>query len=100
MDEYVDLRTYSQVEDELQVGPDATPLEFLQAFYRNPALPVSTRLRAAGLAAPFVHPKFSVVVGPNDPRQFADELERRIRHWNEAKLIEHQPSKPNGIRRI
>jgi hypothetical protein len=78
----------------VQVGENATPLQFLCAVYRNAGLPLHTRLRAATAAAPFVHPKFSVVVGPNDPRAFADQLEERLRR---LKLIE---AAPGSVRRI
>ena len=40
---------------------EVTPLEFLEAVYINPNLPLSTRLRAAIEAAPYKHPKLTAV---------------------------------------
>jgi hypothetical protein len=68
-----------------------TPLDFLQAVYRNPALPLATRIRASIAAAQYVHPKISVVASSGDPRNFADRLEKLIREQNRPKLIEHAP---------
>lgn len=52
------------------------PLEFLQAVYSDDELPLSVRLKAAIAAAPFVHPKLSVVAVTDDASDFAAKLER------------------------
>jgi hypothetical protein len=39
---------------------EITPLDFLEAVYCNPNLPLATRLRAAIEAAPYRHPKLAV----------------------------------------
>jgi hypothetical protein len=36
-----------------------TPLDFLQAVYRNEGLPLTVRMKAAIEAAPYVHEAFS-----------------------------------------
>jgi hypothetical protein len=38
-----------------------TPLEFLQAVYEDDRLPLTTRMRAAAEAAPYMHPKLAVI---------------------------------------
>jgi hypothetical protein len=54
-----------------------SPLDFLRAAYLNNDLPLSTRMRAASLCLPFVHPKLAVTaeVTAGDP---GDMLDRAI----------------------
>ena|SRR6516165_11352093 len=76
---------------------EITPLDFLEAVYLNPNLPLNTRMRAAIEAAPYKHPKQSAVAiahyGPN----FADALEKAIDRsrnpppmLSAPKVIEHE----------
>jgi hypothetical protein len=94
------LAMLEPVEDEQVVEPDevtpvaaeATPLEFLQAVYRNAGLPLATRIRAAVAAAQYSHPRISVIASPGDPRNIADRLERLIlEQQRKPKLIEAAP---------
>ncbi len=39
----------------------ATPLKFFEAVYMNPDLPLGTRLRAATVAAKYVHPRLEAI---------------------------------------
>jgi hypothetical protein len=64
--------------DEVEVDPKASSLDLLQAVYRNPDVPLSVRMRAAGMAIPYEFPKLSVVASVNDPEGFAERLERAI----------------------
>jgi hypothetical protein len=75
-----------------------TPLDFLEAVYRNPDLPLGTRLRAAIEAAPYKHPKLSATaIATMDGQSFADALERAIERSKRPALlngpttIEHEP---------
>jgi hypothetical protein len=52
---------------------ELTPLEFLQAVYRNEAVPLAVRMKAATEALPFVHPKLAVT-GILDGQDFATLL--------------------------
>jgi hypothetical protein len=54
-----------------------TPLDFLQAVYCNEGLPLSTRMKAAIEAAPYVHPKLSATAVMSS-EDFGDRLERAI----------------------
>ena len=55
---------------------EVTPLEFLEAVYINPNLPLNTRLRAAIEAAPYRHPKLAVTAHARF--DFAAQLDREI----------------------
>ena len=60
-------------------GREITPVDFLEAVYLNPNLPLATRLRAAIEAAPYRHAKLSAhAVGHYDGKSFAEQLERAI----------------------
>ena len=67
----------SDEETEVKLGDKPTPLEFMQAVYLNPELPVGTRLRAAIAALPFVHPRLSVIANISNA-SLGDRLERAI----------------------
>jgi len=70
----------SLVEDEpkqigIEIEPDATSLDLLQRVYRNPSLPLMTRIRAATAALPHEHPKLAVTATVT-AGDFADQLEK------------------------
>jgi hypothetical protein len=79
-------------------------LEFLQAVYRNPDLPLSTRMRAAVAALPFESPKLAVTAFV-DGASIADRLEQILeqrRRWAEQSgrspvTIEHEPAGPARV---
>jgi hypothetical protein len=69
--------------------PDLSPLEFLQAVYRDPLLPMSTRIDAARGLLPYTEPRpmnsvidCKVVIGglgssPEDPEQIVGETQSK-----------------------
>jgi hypothetical protein len=65
-------------------------LIFLRAVYCNEGLPLSVRMRAAGMALPFEHPKL-MAVAVSGENGFAAMLEQRLRRRQEMKLIEATP---------
>jgi hypothetical protein len=71
----------------IEIAANATSLELLQHVYRNPSLPLSTRMRAAATALPFEFPKLAVTAS-FDGKDFADRLENAFSRT--AKAIEHQ----------
>lgn len=79
---------------ELELVPDAMSLDLLQAIYRNPALPNSTRMRAAIAALPFEFPKLAVTATMTDDGTWAARLDRAIQRTrqvqNGTKVIEHR----------
>ena len=59
--------------------PDnGTSLDLLRAVYRSVRLPLSTRMRAAGMALQFEHPKLGVSVNVPWNEDFADRLARAV----------------------
>lgn len=69
---------------EVPVAPDASPLDFLCAVYRDSGQPMSRRMRAAIEALPFTSPKLSAtaLLGGGD---FGALLEERLKR---RKMIE------------
>jgi hypothetical protein len=88
------IQSYSKYQEVGHVfkGTKATSLDFLRAVYMNAELPLSVRMRAAGMAIPYEYPKLSVVASINDPAGFAERLERAIeRSGVRPLMIEHSP---------
>jgi hypothetical protein len=87
----------SLVEDEpkrieIEIEPNATSLTLLQQVYRNPSLPLPTRMRAAGMALPHEHPKLGVSVTVN-ASDFADQLDRAVERSRKiSPMIEAKPT--------
>jgi hypothetical protein len=74
------------------MSDEISPLDFLKEVYLNNDLPLSVRMRAAIEAAPYHHPKLSVVATVGDPSAFAAALDRAIaRSSTTPKVIEHSP---------
>ena len=71
----------------IELPENGTSLTLLQQVYRNPSLPLPTRMRAATAALPHEHPKLAVttVVNAGD---FADQLERAVER---SRMIETKP---------
>jgi hypothetical protein len=72
----------SLVEDEpkqieIEIEPDATSLDLLQQVYRNPSLPLMTRMRAATAALPHEHPRLAVTAMITDD-DFASQLDQAV----------------------
>jgi hypothetical protein len=80
--------------DKVNVRSRATPLEFLQAVYRNEGIPLSVRMKAAIEALPFAHPKLAVTA-MFDGNDFAHALEqaaarsRAVMQRPQPRAIEH-----------
>ena|SRR5262249_29085696 len=74
---------YKAVEEAIELPENGTSLTLLQHVYRNPSLPLMTRIRAATAALPHEHPKLAVTatVGAGD---FADQLERAIQRSKQS----------------
>lgn len=96
MEELIDLQVVQEVKkkDEIEFPENGTSLDLLRAIYRSVTLPLSTRMRAAGMALQFEHPKLSVTAQVNS-EDFAAAMERATRRSAKAieqsKAIEHRP---------
>jgi hypothetical protein len=66
-------------------------LDFLRAVYNNVQLPLSVRMRAAGMAIAYEFPKLAVTAILPPEQDFAARLEQRVRHTRQMKLIEAKP---------
>ena len=75
---------------EIEIGPNGTSLDLLQAIYRNPSMPLHTRMRAAMSCLPHEHPKLGITFQASET-DFANLLDRSLKRMEEAKLIEHKP---------
>jgi len=62
----------------LAVEPEATPLDFLSAVYRDQRQSMQRRMRAAEIAAQYVHPTFKAMAVVHADGSFAERLERCI----------------------
>jgi hypothetical protein len=78
-------------EREVEIPPNGTSLDLLQAVYRNNQLPLPTRMRAALGAISFEHAKLLATAIIHEG-SFADLLDRRLKRIAEmeTKLIEPQ----------
>src|SRR5262245_26840695 len=76
---------------EIEMPPNGTSLDLLQAVYRNNYLPLPTRMRAAMAAIHFESPKLAVTAVVSE-QDFATLLDRRLARMSEAKLIEAKPN--------
>ena len=84
----------------ISIGPNGTSLDLLQAVYRNSALDLHVRMRAAGMAIAYEMPKLMAVAQINE-QSFAEVLERRLKRLsalerNPPVMIEAKPVKENG----
>jgi hypothetical protein len=75
---------------------DINSLEFLRAVYCNDKLPLSVRMRAAGMAIPYEFPKLAVTAIVPDDGSFAMRLDRAVQRSRmkliEGKVINDKPS--------
>ena len=78
---------------ELVVPPNATPLEFFCAIFRDPAQPMPRRMRAAEDAAAYMHAKLAVVAQV-DGIGWARKLEEAIVKSGKAVVIDGTPALP------
>jgi hypothetical protein len=80
-------------ETSLEIGPNGMSLDLLRAVYRNAALPLVTRMRAAMACLPFESPKLAVTAVVSE-QNFAEALERRLQNMeriNSGGTIEAKP---------
>jgi hypothetical protein len=68
----------------ISIGPNGNSLDLLQAVYRNPSIPLSTRIRCAVAALPHEHPRLMVAAQITE-HDFATLLERRIQNYERTK---------------
>jgi hypothetical protein len=74
----------------LELPSNGTSLDLLQAVYRNPELELGVRIKAAGMAIGFEHPKLAVTAQVSD-EGLAELLDARLKRLAEAKRIEAPP---------
>src|SRR5262245_7497227 len=87
----------------ISIGPNANSLELLQAIYRNPSIPLPTRIRCAFAALPHEVPRLQVTAQVTD-QDFATLLDARIKNMErvnngngrtiEAPPVETKPPMP------
>jgi hypothetical protein len=68
------------VEEQIELAPGETSLDFMQKIYRSPRQPMARRMKAAEYALQFEHPKLGVMAtAALNGQDFASVLERAIR---------------------
>jgi hypothetical protein len=78
--------------DEPPVEVDSS-LELFRAVYRNAALPLPVRMRAAAIAIPFEQPKLMATAVTHFDGDFATRLDRAIDRSAEQPKVIEQPSR-------
>ena len=76
------------MEQAIELPANGTSLNLLQQVYRNPSLPLPTRMRAAMAALQFEHPKLAVTA-TIEGGDFAEKLEQAVER--SRKVIEAKP---------
>jgi hypothetical protein len=76
-----------EAQQAIELAPNATSLTLLQAIYRNSALPLMTRMRAAIASIQFAHPKLQVTA-TIEAGDFADQLDRAVERSRRVLMIE------------
>jgi hypothetical protein len=76
--------------DEIDVSPDASPLDFLSAVYRDSRQPMPRRMKAAETALPFFHPKLAVIA-TDTMDGFATRLEQMMEARGLRTVIDAPP---------
>ena len=90
----------------IKLEPNGTSLDLLQAVYRSATLPLPVRMRAAGMALQFEHPKLGVSVNLPWNEDFADRLTKaverssRVMMIDPPNIIEQPPPPDRKLRRI
>ena len=79
---------YKSMEQAIELPANGTSLDLLQQVYRNPSLPLPTRMRAATAALPHEHPKLAVVATFDGNNDFGVQLDRAIQR---SRMIEAKP---------
>jgi len=94
MNRLIDLQMMQDKRSEIEMPPNGTSLDLLRAVYRNPALSLAVRMRAAIAALPFESPKLAVTAQVTGS-DFATLLDERIKRMEErTKVIEAKPHPP------
>jgi hypothetical protein len=88
-------RREPEVDDPLKLDPDDLSLDGLQAIYKDPALPLTTRMRAMAFAIPYESPKLIATAVMNEG-SFADLLDRRIARFQQMRLLENKTISGNA----
>jgi hypothetical protein len=89
-------RREPDIEDQVKLDPGALSLDGLQAIYRNPALPLATRMRAMISAIPYESPKLIATAVMNEG-SFAELLDRRLVRMKQMKQIEGMAINGNAV---
>jgi hypothetical protein len=66
-----------KTDEAIELEPTGTSLNLLQAIYRNAAIPLTTRIRAAIAALQFEHPKLAVTANV-EAGDFAFKLDQAV----------------------
>jgi hypothetical protein len=85
----IDLQVQEKKPDEVAIEPNGMSLDLLRAVYRNPSIPLSTRIRCAVAALPHEFPRLQVTAQfqDNDLATLLDQRLKRLEKGN-GKVID------------
>jgi hypothetical protein len=89
--------TWFEREKVVSIDPNLSPIDYLLARMRDPRTEENVKTKIAIALLPFTSPKLAVTYQASES-DFAELLDRRIKHMEAIKMIDHQPPTPAEVK--